>query len=206
MDIGVNLVESYLRLAGYLTLSEFEVQGRRDDGSYETITDVDIVGVRFPGDVVVGDPHDDGSNLMLIEDPKLELQPDCVDVIIGEVKQGQATINTGLFDHRTLHAVLQRIDWVYGEEIDVVVAGLQEDGIHTSPARGGAGTVRTRIVAFGQEAATCLNVITHAHIINTLLSFFDQFGEALRPLQFKEPATGFLRLLAKSGFEVEEPD
>ena len=205
MDIGVNLVESYLRLAGYLTLTEFEVQGRRPDGSYETITDVDVVAVRFPGDVVVGDPHERNANLLLIEDSELRLQPDCVDVIVGEVKQGEATINPGLFDHRTLHAVLQRIDWVYGEDIDRVVDGLQGDGIHSSPARGG-GTVRTRIVAFGQAPETGLNVITHAHIISTLLAFFDQFGEALRPLQFKEPATGFLRLLAKSGFEVEKPD
>lgn len=205
MDIGVNLVESYLRLAGYLTLSEFEVQGRRPDGSYETITDVDIVAVRFPGDVYLGDPHDSGGSLLLIEDPDLRLQDDCVDVIVGEVKEGEATINTGLLDHRTLHSVLQRIDWVYDEDIDAVVDGLQADGLHSSPARGG-GTVRTRVVAFGQAPETSVNIITHAHIINSLLRFFDEFGEALRPLHFKEPATGLLRLLSKSGFEVEEPD
>lgn len=203
MDISVNLVESYLRLAGYLTLSEFEVQGRRPDGSYETITDVDIVAVRFPGDVYLGDPHE--GTLLLIEDPELRLQEDCVDVIVGEVKEGEATINTGLLDHRTLHSVLQRIDWVYDEEIDAVADGLQADGLHSSPARGG-GTVRTRIVAFGQAQETSLNIMTHTHIVTTLLHFFDKFGEAMRPLHFKEPATGLLRLLSKSGLEVERPD
>lgn len=205
MDIGVNLVESYLRLAGYLTLSEFEVQGRRDDGSYETITDVDIVAVRFPGNVYVGDPHDPDCSLLLIDDPKLLLRDDCIDVIVGEVKQGDATVNPGLLDHRTLHSVLQRIAWVYDEDINTVVTGLQTVGLHDSAARAG-GTVRTRIVAFGQAPETSVNILSHSHIIDTLLKFFDEFGEALRPLHFKEPATGFLRLLAKSGFEVERPD
>lgn len=201
MDISVNLVESYLRLTGYLTLSEFEVQGRRPDGTYETITDVDIVAVRFPGKVYVGDPHDPDHSLLLIDDPELRLIDDCVDVIVGEVKEGEATINAGLFDHRTLHSVLQRISWFYEEDLDSVADGLQDDGLHIARARGG-GTVRTRIVAFGQAAATGLNVISHAHIISTLARFFEEFEGALRPLHFKEPATGFLRLLAKSGFEI----
>ncbi len=38
MDIAVNLVESYLRLNGYMTLSEFEVQARRGYGGFDTIT------------------------------------------------------------------------------------------------------------------------------------------------------------------------
>ena len=43
MDIAVNLVENYLRLNGYLTLSEFEVQRRVSHGHYKTVTDVDIM-------------------------------------------------------------------------------------------------------------------------------------------------------------------
>jgi hypothetical protein len=205
MDIGVNLVESYLRLAGYLTLSEFEVQGRRDDGAYETITDVDIVAVRFPGNVYVGDPHNPDCSLLLIDDPALLLDPGCVDVIVGEVKQGEATINAGLTDHRTLHAVLQRINWVYDGDVAGVVDELGESLVSSVPSRGG-GTVRTRIVAFGQAPMTSLNVVTHTHIVNTLVAFFEEFDAAFRPVQFKEPAIGFLRLLAKSGFEVERPD
>lgn len=205
MDISVNLVESYLRLTGYLTLSEFEVQGRRPDGTYETITDVDIVAVRFPGSVYLGDPHDSDYSLLLIDDPELRLLDDCVDVIIGEVKEGDAKINAGLFDHRTLQSVLQRLSWFYDADLDAVADGLQGDGLHIAAARGG-GKVRTRIVAFGQAEATGLNVISHSHLISTLVGFFEEFDGALRPLHFKEPATGFLRLLAKSGFEIDKPD
>ena len=96
MDIAVNLVESYLRLNGYLTLSEFEVTRRREDGQFETVTDVDIMAMRLPGDTYAGDPHDDEEfQMLLIDDPVLELAPEVTDVIIGEVKQGDAEFNDG---------------------------------------------------------------------------------------------------------------
>ena len=41
MDIAVNLVENYLRLTGYMTLSEFEVQRSRP---------VAVIGHRVGGD------------------------------------------------------------------------------------------------------------------------------------------------------------
>ena len=205
MDIGVNLIESYLRLAGYLTFSEFEVQGRDDDGQYQALTDVDIVGLRLPGDVYVGDPHDeDDCRLLLIDDPVLELEENCVDLIIGEVKQGEATINPGLYDHRVLHAVLRRVEWLFDDDLDAVVEGLQGDGIHRSPARGG-GTIRTRIVAFGRAPTTSLNVISHTHVVQTMLGFFEQFEEAIRPIQYRDPAPALLRFLTKTGFEVTKP-
>ena len=57
MDIAVNLVENYLRLTGYLTLSEFEVQRRDKKGRFKTVTDIDVMAMRLPGDVYLGDPH-----------------------------------------------------------------------------------------------------------------------------------------------------
>ncbi len=59
MDVAVNLVESYLRLNGYLTLSEFEIQKKNRNGIYETLTDVDMVALRFPGDIYAADAHTD---------------------------------------------------------------------------------------------------------------------------------------------------
>lgn len=204
MDIGVNLVENYLRLTGYLTLTEFEVQRRLENGQYATVTDVDIVAVRFPGEIYVGDPHDphgDECGMLLIEDPALQLREDCVDVIIGEVKQGEASINANLTERTTLRAVLQRLSWLYAVELDDVITGLQEEQMHFSDSRGGA-TVRTRIVAFGQAPTTSLNILTHSHMIDTMLDFFDKFEEAFRPLQFKDPAPALLRLLNKVGYAV----
>jgi hypothetical protein len=141
---------------------------------------------------------------LLIDDPALELEEDCVDLIIGEVKQGEATINPGLYDYRVLHAVLRRVEWLFDDDLDAVVEGLQGDGIHRSQARGG-GTIRTRIVAFGRAPRTSLNVISHTHVVQTMLGFFEQFEEAIRPIQYRDPAPALLRFLTKTGFEVTKP-
>lgn len=201
MDIAVNLVENYLRLTGYLTLSEFEVQ-RRDGDVFRALTDVDIMAMRLPGPVYLGDPHDGNpDDLLLIEDPVLGLADDTVDVIIGEVKQGQAVLNDGIRHHAVLHSMLRRVAWVYDKGIDPVVDRLAEHGVCHTAARGG-GTVRTRLVAFGRSDRTDLNTISLSHVIATMLAFFERHEEAFRPIQMKEPAPAMLRLLLKAGFDV----
>ncbi|MCJ7754031.1 MAG: hypothetical protein MUP13_05675 [Thermoanaerobaculales bacterium] len=200
----MNLVESYLRLNGYLTLSEFEIQARGADGSYETVTDVDIVGFRFPGDIYAADDHEDCRMLQII-DPALELRSDMVDVILGEVKQGDAQFNPGLKRHEVLHSVLQRLEWAYGAPIAGVVNDLQVRGFSETPACSGAGTVRTRLVAFGRSPTTDLHTISLSHIFQTMVDYFHEMEDVLRPAQFKDPAPALLRLLVKTGFEVTKP-
>ena len=202
MDIAVNLIENFLRLTGYLTLSEFEVQRRGKDGHYKTVTDVDMMGIRMPGEIYLGNPHED-CHLLLIEDPVLQLEDDTIDVIIGEVKQGHADLNPGITEHVVLHSVLRRIGWAYEEPLESVVKGLQENLIHHSPGRGN-GRVRTRIVAFGRSETNDLNTISLTHVVNAMLRFFEEHEEAFRPIQFKEPAPAFLRLLLKTGFEISK--
>lgn len=204
MDIAVNLVENYLRLTGYLTLSEWEIQRRLDDGTYKTLTDVDVMAVRFPGATFVGDPHDHAEcQSMVIDDPVLELEDGMVDVVIGEVKQGPAELNPALKDHAVLHSMLRRVQWVYAEPVTAVIEGLQARGVHTAPGLGG-GLVRTRLVAFGRSSVDDLTTISHSHIIRMLLAVFEEHEDAFRPVQFKEPAPAFLRLLLKTGFDVSK--
>jgi hypothetical protein len=203
VDIGVDLVESYLRLNGYLTLTEFEVQRRNESGAFETITEFDIVALRFPGDVYAGDPHGgEDARLLLIEDPVLGLEPDLIDIVIGEVKQGEAELNPGMRVHGALHSVLRRFEWLYDEPLVAVVAALQEHDSHCSPGRGG-GTVRTRLVAFGRSQKSDLGTIALSHIVETMLGFFTGLDEAFRPVQFRDPAPALLGLLHKIGFEVK---
>ncbi|HSG79766.1 MAG TPA: hypothetical protein VLD62_09320 [Acidimicrobiia bacterium] len=204
MDIAVNLVENYLRLNGYLTLSEFEVTRRRDDGQFEIVTDVDIMALRLPGDTYAGDPHgDDEARMLLINDPVLELESDTADIIVGEVKQGAAEFNEGIRSHEALHSVLRRVGWLFDEPIDDVIVALQADGLRRSPARGG-GEIRTRLVAFGRSDVVDLHTISHSHIVETLMGFFNGMDEAFRPVQFHDPAPALLALLAKTGFHVSK--
>lgn len=202
MDIAVNLVENYLRLTGYLTVSEFEVQKRAADGQFKTITDVDIMGIRMPGEIFLGDPHDD-CGLLLIDDPVLGLEPDAIDVIIGEVKQGHAELNPGIRDHVVLHSMLRRVGWAYEEPLENVVEGLQRGSLHYSPGRSD-GRVRTRLVAFGRSDINDMHTISLSHMVGTMLRFFEEHEEAFRPIQFKEPAPAFLRLLLKAGFDISK--
>ena len=204
MDIAVNLVENYLRLTGYLTLSEFEVQRRDERGRFKTVTDIDIMGLRMPGDVYREDSHGEGDcEMMLIDDPVLKLEPDTIDVIIGEVKQGQAELNPGIKDHGVLRSLLRRVEWLYGDDLGTVIRGLQGQGLHHGDWKGGA-KVRTRLVAFGRSSFSNLNTISLSHMITTLLEFFEEHEEASRPIQFREPAPAFLSLLLKSGFDVQK--
>jgi len=204
MDIAVNLVESYLRLTGYLTLSEFEVQARRDDGGFDTITDVDIMAIRFPGPVYAGDPHGGSdSHLLLLDDPALLLEEGQIDVIIGEVKQGEAEFNPGIRRHEVLHSILRRVEWLFDAGIDGIVDDLGPRQVCEAPARGG-GTIRVRLVAFGRAPETNLHTITHTHIVETLMGFFSGMEEAFRPVQFRDPAPAMLSLLRKTGFDVSK--
>lgn len=206
MDIAVDLVESYLRLTGYLTLSEFEVQAQRPDGGFDSITDVDILAIRFPGPVYAADPFESGqADLLLLDDPALLLVDDQIDLIIGEVKQGEAEFNPGIKRHQVLHSVLRRVAWLFDGSIDRVVTDLGDTGICVVPARGG-GSIRVRLVAFGRSPTTDLHTISHTHIVETLMRFFTDMEEAFRPVQFSDPAPAVLSLLRKAGLGIVRSD
>lgn len=206
MDIAVSLVESYLRMTGYFTLSEFEVQARRPGGGFDTITDIDIMGIRFPGPVYAGDPHGgDDAHLLLLDDPALLLEEGQIDVIIGEVKQGEAQFNPGITRHKVLHSMLRRVEWLFEASLGRIVDDLGSQQVCIAPARGG-GTIRVRLVAFGRAAETDMHTITLTHMVDTLMAFFSEKDGAFTPVQFREAAPAMLSLLHKTGFDVSKSE
>jgi hypothetical protein len=205
MDIAVDLVEAYLRINGYFTVSELEIQREVEPGVYQTLTDVDILAVRFPGPVFIADSHGAGDAPRLaVEDETLLLEDDTVDVIIGEVKQGEAMFNPALTDHHTLHTVLQRVAWLFQADVHDVARDLEKKRVCHVPARG-VGRVRARLVAFGRAPECNVNVISLTHIFKTMIEQFETFDEALKPAQFKNPAAAMIRLLVKTGFDIDTP-
>ena len=48
MDMGVCLVQSYLRVHGYFTVSEYPILEAMRHGDHRIATDIDILAVRFP--------------------------------------------------------------------------------------------------------------------------------------------------------------
>ena len=207
MDIAVDLTESFLRLAGYLTLTEFEVQQHVGAGRYETVTDIDILGVRFPGaDTLAEQYKGPEADMLLLDDPGLRLEEDRVDVIIGEVKQGPAEFNPGLKKRGVLESVLRRLEWLYGESCLHVVNQLLRKGVSYSPGRGELGRIRTRLVAFGRSPRNDLHTISLDHMIGAMTSYFSKHEDALRPIQFRDPVPALLRLMLKTGMEIGGPE
>ena len=49
MDTAVALVQSYLYMNGYFTVTEYPVLELMADGEYRTVTDVDVLAVHIPG-------------------------------------------------------------------------------------------------------------------------------------------------------------
>jgi hypothetical protein len=202
MDVAVELVDGYLRMTGYFTLTEFDIQRRTKSGEYITVTDVDMVAVRFPGRTLAADVHEgEDAERLLLEDDVLLLEEGMIDVIIGEVKQGEALINNGLKSHEALHSVLSRLEWLYEQGVDSVIVDLQQEGVSYVDARGG-GVLRTRLVAFGQAEQTNLHTISLHHIICKMSEFMKLYEDVLKPTIFSELVPGFMRLMAKTGFQL----
>lgn len=203
MDVAVDLVEVFLRFNGYLTLSEWHILGENARGDWETLTDVDILGVRFPGQVLIADTHDPREAEKLeVPGMILRLEENTVDVIIGEVKQGDAVLNPSLTTHRTLHTALHRLQWLYeGSDLDNVVEDLQDEGVCYTPARGG-GRVRTRLVAFGQAAEPTLNRIPIGVVLERVAHTLEEHEDVLRSVLFASPSAATLKLLRKTGFRL----
>lgn len=203
MDAAGPLVEIFLRVNGYLTLSEWQIQGLNERGQWDTVTDVDVLGIRFPGDVYLADSHDPQIKPTLrVDGELLMLEPDTVDVIVGEVKEGEAVFNPAITREATLHTVLHRLGWLYRQPgIGQVVRDLSTTGLSRSHAPGG-GNVRTRLVAFGQAPQVTLNTVPIGVILEQAAAFLAAHDDLLRSARFANPVAATLKLMHKVGLKV----
>jgi hypothetical protein len=174
MDTAVGLVEAYLRVNGYFTVTEYPVVETCRSESYRTATDLDVLAFRFPGagrllSFQAGGAPSDAGAISFAPDPCLGGQSDQADMLIGEVKEGRAELNATARDPLVLRAALSRFGCCTPDHVPEVVEALLQHG----RARAHCGHV-VRMVAFG----------------------------SLPPLtnkgQFKDPAFGFELLLEKA--------
>ena len=56
MDNAVALVRAYLHVNGYFTVTEYPVLEAARHGGYRTVTDLDVLAVRFPGCLLYTSP------------------------------------------------------------------------------------------------------------------------------------------------------
>jgi hypothetical protein len=194
MDTAVALVQSYLYMNGYFTVTEYPVLELMADGEYRTVTDVDVLAVRIPGDQDGAD-HLAGSFLGV--DPELDIDLDRIDLIIGEVKEGRADLNASARDPKVLRAALSRFGAVAEERVERVIAELLEDGEADHP-----GGPRIRLMSFGARPPINRDATYQWRLLGDLTAFMHrtitEHWSAAQTIQSKDPALSFLLLLEKA--------
>ena len=145
MDTAVALVRSYLQANGFFTISEYPILESLSDQRTRTVTDVDVLGVRFPG------AGDSGSNASMggLRTPPHEalgLDDTRIEVIIGEVKEGAAILNRAATDRDVLLAIMRRLGRMEPEVAEEIVTELAESGESFHPAG-----IRVRLVVFSAK-------------------------------------------------------
>lgn len=216
MDTAVALVESYLRLNGYFTVIEFQVQHpvAGQPGKFETATDLDVLAVRLPwaAETVLRHPQRPGEErceILLAEDPALRIARDRPDILIGEVKEGTAELNARLKTPEVLYAALRRVGCCPEEHIAAAADALVRAG-EFATAHGHGVPCRVRLVSFcgyvkeGQTADVL--TVTLRHIFAFVQEHLRSYHEILRSAHFKDPLLGLFKLAEKTGATFVVPE
>ncbi len=196
MDTAVALVQSYLYMNGYFTVTEYPVLELLDTGQVRTVTDADMLAVRFPGAGRADIGHaTHGSRIEC--DPVLDVADDRIDLIIAEVKEGRAEINAAARDPKVLHAILHRFGEMEEDTALDIVEQLVADGEAVHPVG-----VRVRLMAFGsrppKNGPKGYAWISLGHIGRFMHEVISEHWSAAQTIQSKDPALSFLLLLEKA--------
>lgn len=198
MDTAVALVQAYLHVNGYFTVTEFPVLEALTDTEARTVTDLDILALRFTnaGDHLVHGPthaalHAAGT------DPVLATPQSGHDMIVGEVKEGAARLNRAMRDPGVLEVALARFGCCPPEDAHEVTRELLANG----HAENHAGQT-VRIIAFGDtkdepSSHSGRTTVSMRHVVEYLQGYLSQHWPVLRHAQVRDPAFGTLALLEK---------
>lgn len=202
MDPAVGLVEAYLRVNGYFTVTEYPVvEATRHEG-YRTATDLDVLAFRFPGagrlvPLQAGWAVGNAFVETFAPDPELGGTGNEADMLIGEVKEGHAELNEAATDPAVLRVVLTRFGCCEPRDAPEVVRQLLHAGQAQTHCRH-----KVRLVAFGSvvdaSSGKKFHAVSLGHVRQFLLEYFSQHWDVLRHGQFKDPAFGFLLMLEKA--------
>lgn len=207
MDNAVSLVQAYLRVNGYFTVTELPVIEAMRGGGYRTATDIDVLAFRFRRAGRLVPRHGasrsrDRANHDV--DPELGIDGESADMLIGEVKEGKAELNRGAREPAVIRAALTRFGCCSPERAESIAQELVRRG-HAETDHGH----RVRLVAFGSTtgagAAPNYHIIRFARVVSFLESHLSHNWDTLRQAEFKEPGLAFLGLLHKAGVHLRTP-
>jgi hypothetical protein len=196
MDTAVALVQAYLYANGYFTITEYPILEQIGTGTPRTVTDIDVLAVRFPGAGAINESQST-SGINLEPDPRLDLSDEMIDVIIAEVKEGAAELNKSARDPAVLTAVCGRIGRISPEIAEDIVADLIATGTAIHPAG-----IRLRQMVFASRPPNTRKVpytwISHGHITIWMRNQIREHWDTIKTVQSKDPALGFMLLREKA--------
>ena len=201
MNAGVDLVQAYLHLNGYFTITELPVI-RRSRRGYEEVTDLDVLAVRFPwaAFTIPGGRPGPEDDLSLAVDGALVPSDDVIDVIIGEVKEGKARVNDTLRTQDALLTALRRVGCGPDARLMELLEELRRKGEVRMGASGDEPGYRIRILAFGEGKTgprSGYSVLSLKHVADFVVRYLARYHEILKPSDLPETALGILHLLQK---------
>lgn len=199
MDTAVAIVQAYLHLNGYFTVTEYPVIEAMKRGGYRAATDLDLLAFRFPraGRIVPSRGRSETHDVTIgAPDPELGVEPAAGDMIIGEVKEGRAELNRGARNPAVLRAALIRFGCCDAESAAPIVNELLTAGAGTT-----SGGHRVRLLAFGATSSAggaAYQTMTLGHVVRFVQAHLREHWSVLHHAQFKHPGLGFLMTLEKA--------
>jgi len=202
MDNAVALVQAYLRINGYFTITEYPILESQGTREVKMATDIDILAFRFPGAVrqIVGPRGRGRQEGLSIPDPYLKVEAGAPDMIIGEVKEGRAKLNKAMRKPSVISAALARFGCCSPTHAGDIARKLLETGRAETPD---GHVVRIVVFASGGIEERRFQLVPLAHITKFLRRYLRQHWKVLRHAQFRDPVLSLLMTLEKAG---EEPD
>jgi hypothetical protein len=197
MDPAVGLVQAYLRLNGFLTVTEYPVLARARAGFF-SLTDIDVLAVRFPNaqDWISGKG---AGSVQLENDPLLDIQPHCLQMIIGEVKEGPAKLNRHAYSPAVIETAIRRFGCCEEKPRDVALQVVQSGSAETHV---GDLKCRIRMMVFGGSGggdSPDYDFVGLRHIAEYLNRFAERHQEMFTTAQPKDEILDLMALFAKLG-------
>ena len=197
MDHAVALVQAYLQVNGYFTVTEYPVLEALEGGGYQSATDIDLLALRLSGagGVVATETRGGEEGKETFEpDPILRIPEGKADLLIVEVKEGRAELNRGAKNREVLSAALKRFGLPSHDRVEKSLRELERKGKTKWP-----GGTWVRMLAFGSivdpKVTTGFHAISLPHVMQYLRAYLDENWDALRHAHIRHEAFGFLALL-----------
>jgi hypothetical protein len=203
VDNTVALVQAYLHVTGYFTVAEYPIVAVNRRGEARGVTDIDLMAWRFPG--AGGRARLPGGRGAIGEavqrsDPALACPSHRPDMLIAEVKRGQARFNRAMRDPLVLATALARFGCCTPDDAEAVARQLARSG--SADTHCGH---QVRLVAFGMqsqgERVPGGHSVSLANVVGFLRQWLRENWGELHGVKFCNPALELLAMLER----VEPP-